>query len=173
MVHGWVTPIVQVRGLGSKLFDSKESKGSQNYWNRVHLQLRLPPYPATLPWGPIPDWKAWDVRADGLRILQARPGLPRFARDTRRGRVGHRLDAAGERELAGSCCWHVRTLSLPFAASHVGALSLQPLPTPPPDRYSGLHLLSLSLAAGSAVLQLLHSSESIHGDGALVRCATC
>ena len=109
----------------------------------------------------------------GLRILQARPGLPRFARDTRRGRVGHRLDAAGERELAGSCCWHVRTLSLPFAASHVGALPLQPLPTPPPDRYSGLHLLSLSLAAGSAVLQLLHSSESIHGDGALVRCATC
>ena len=48
----------------------------------------------------------------------------------------------------------------------------KPLPTPPPDRYSGLHLLSLSLAAGSAVLQLLHSSESIHGDGALVRCAT-
>jgi hypothetical protein len=108
----------------------------------------------------------------GLRTLQARPGLPRFARDMRRGRVGHRLDAAGGRELAGSCCWHVRTLSLPFAASQVLALPLQATAHAAPDRYSGLHLLSLSLAAGSAVLQLLHSSEGIHGDGALVRCAT-
>ena len=41
-----------------------------------------------------------------------------------------------------------------------------------PNRYSGLHVLSLSSSAvggnSSAVLQLLDSSH-IHGDGALVR----
>ncbi len=64
--------------------------------------------------------------------------------------------------------------SLCHATSQVDALPSHPFTLTAPNRYSGLHLISLSLAAAAPsnpVLQLAHSSESIHGDGALVRCA--